>query len=146
MAAPKGNRFWKMRAKSGRNKKYTPRTLATACEEYFEWAHTHPLHTVELVKFQGKATKVEVPRMRAFTKSGLCLFLGIDAKTWDAYREDKDFLPVTTRAEEIMFTQKFEGAAADLLNANIIARDLGLVDKKALGGSIAILDADDNDL
>ena len=32
--------------------------------------------------------------------------------------------------EKIIYRQKFEGAAAGLLNANIIARDLGLRDKQ----------------
>ncbi|RCZ57579.1 DNA-packaging protein [Escherichia coli] len=36
---------------------------------------------------------------------------------------DEDFCGVTTRAEDIIYDQKFSGAAADLLNANIIARD-----------------------
>lgn len=36
------------------------------------------------------------------------------------------FSDVTSRAEDIIYDQKFSGAAADLLNANIIARDLGL--------------------
>ena len=35
---------------------------------------------------------------------------------------------------EIIRTQKFAGAAADLLNANIIARDLGLADKNEVTG------------
>ncbi len=39
-------------------------------------------------------------------------------------------MAVITRIKETIFTQKFEGASADLLNANIIARDLGLADKK----------------
>ena len=33
--------------------------------------------------------------------------------------------------DSIIRTQKFEGAAADLFNANIISRDLGLVDRQA---------------
>lgn len=37
-------------------------------------------------------------------------------------------------AEEIIRRQKFEGAAADLFNPNIIARDLGLADKSELTG------------
>lgn len=44
------------------------------------------------------------------------------------------FGSVTTRAEEIIRRQKFEGAAAEFLNANIIARDLGLADKSELTG------------
>ncbi|HFU7895746.1 TPA: terminase small subunit [Escherichia coli] len=38
-------------------------------------------------------------------------------------RADEDFCGVTTRAEQVIYDQKFSGAAADLLNANIIARD-----------------------
>ena len=37
--------------------------------------------------------------------------------------------------DEIIRTQKFEGASADLLNPNIIARDLGLADKSELTGA-----------
>jgi hypothetical protein len=31
-----------------------------------------------------------------------------------------------------MFTQKFSGAAVGIFNANIISRDLGLIDKKQI--------------
>ena len=43
-------------------------------------------------------------------------------------------LGVIREAEEIIRRQKFEGASADLLNANIIARDLGLADKAEFTG------------
>ena len=35
---------------------------------------------------------------------------------------------LTSKIENVIKSQKFAGAAADLLNANIIARDLGLKD------------------
>ena len=66
--------------------------------------------------------------MRAMTIDGLCLFLDIDLKTWANWRNDNDFFPVVARAETVIRSQKFAGAAADLLNPNIIARDLGLKD------------------
>ncbi|MCP6336015.1 DNA-packaging protein, partial [Klebsiella pneumoniae] len=66
------------------------------------------------------------------TLSGLFLFLDIDRKTWEAYAKNKDLLPITTRVEDLIYEQKFSGAAADLLNANIIARELGLVEKKSV--------------
>jgi hypothetical protein len=71
-----------------------------------------------------------VPHMRAMTISGLCIFLGITTETWGQYRKLEDFSDITHEADEIIRTQKFEGASADLLNANIIARDLGLKDSK----------------
>ncbi len=41
----------------------------------------------------------------------------------------KDLSEIVAKAEEVIYSQKFAGAAADLLNANIISRDLGLADK-----------------
>jgi len=35
----------------------------------------------------------------------------------------------------VIYRQKFEGASADMLNPNIIARDLGLADKKDLSST-----------
>lgn len=60
----------------------------------------------------------------------MCIYLDISDETWATYRTKEGFIGVTRKAEQIIRTQKFSGAAADLLNPNIIARDLGLVDKK----------------
>lgn len=67
--------------------------------------------------------------MRAMTLDGLHLFLDIHHDTWAEYRKREDLSAVVTRVEKAIRSQKFAGAAADLLNANIIARDLGLSDK-----------------
>lgn len=133
MPAPKGNRFWEARASHGRPALYDdPKKLWKDCVEYFQWVMDNPLIAYETVKYEGKGTLMEVPRLRAMTIMGLCSFLQISQKTWGNYRDKEDFVPVITRAEEVIKQQKFEGAAAELLNANIIARDLGLADKKQL--------------
>lgn len=88
-----------------------------------------------IISFQGEATHVPVAKMRAMTVSSLCIFLDISVRTWAEYRAKEDFSPITTRVDEIIRTQKFQGAAADLLNPNIIARDLGLSDKQELTGA-----------
>lgn len=137
MAAPKGNRFWEARAKHGRNKKFLkPEDIWKQACEYFQWVDDHPLMQPELVKFQGAATVKELPKMRAMTLDGLLMFIDCSESTWRNYRSDenKDFLRVITRIEQIIYQQKFTGAAADMLNPNIIARDLGLADKKELTG------------
>lgn len=136
MAAPKGNRFWEARSSHGRNPKFaTAEDLRSACIEYFEWNADNPLQAAELVKFQGEAKVAYSPRIRAMTVNALCLFLGINHDTWRNYRErGQDFLDVITQVEDVIRSQKFEGAAADLLNANIIARDLGLADKSEFTG------------
>ena len=135
MAAPKGNQFWKQRTKHGRDKLFADADILwDACAEYFEWVDSNPLIETVVKTPGGKVEKVEVPKMRAMTIGGLCIFLDIDQKTWFEYAKLKDFSNITARATEIIRTQKFEGASADLLNANIIARDLGLRDSKELSG------------
>ena len=130
MAAPKGNRFWEARSSHGRDPKFdSPETLWNACKEYFEWVEDNPLEESKAFAYQGVITIAVLPKMRAMTISGLCLFLDIGETTWQRYRDNEDFRVITTRVEKIIYNQKFSGAAADLLNANIIARDLGLRDE-----------------
>ncbi len=132
MAAPKGNQFWKMRAKHGRDKLFaSPELLWEACCEYFEWVSNNPLWESKAFAFQGVVTVEQLPKMRAMTIDGLTLFLDIDRRTWNAWRDQKDFSEVVMKADQVIREQKFSGAAAELLNPNIIARDLGLIDKTA---------------
>jgi hypothetical protein len=66
------------------------------------------------------------------------LFLDINRGTWNEWRNQDDYSEVITRAEEVIYSQKFAGAAADLLNANIIARDLGLTDRREVRQSSTV--------
>lgn len=135
MSAPKGNSFWKARSSHGRKPVFSdPEKLWEACCEYFQWVEDNPLYEDKIVAFQGKASHEPIAKMRAMTIEGLCLFLDIDDETWRRYREREDFRGVVARADQIIRTQKFTGAAADLLNPNIIARDLGLADRSELTG------------
>lgn len=131
MAAPKGNEFWKARSTHGRNPKFDdPEKLLDACLEYFEWVEANPLKEEKIFQYQGEITRGDISKMRAMTISGLCIFLDICENTWASYRDrDDDYMRVTSKVESIIKAQKFSGAAADLLNANIIARDLGLKDE-----------------
>ena len=135
MAAPKGNKFWLARSSHGRKPVFTSADqLWAACCEYFEWVEAHPLWEVKVFPYQGEISQTTVPKMRAMTMEGLCLFLGIGTSTWHDYRGKDDFSEIVTRVEHVIRDQKFSGAAADLLNANIIARDLGLKDGRELSG------------
>lgn len=131
MSAPKGNRFWEARSKHGKSKLFeTPECLYQACCDYFEWVEDNPLWETKAFAYQGIVTTETLPKMRAMTKAGLCLFLDISETGWELYRNRQDYVWVCEWAEKVIYTQKFSGAAADLLNANIIARDLGLADKQ----------------
>lgn len=129
MGAPAGNQFWKARTKHGRDKIFASADLLwDACCEYFQWVEDNPLWENKVAQYQGAVVEMPVAKMRAMTIAGLCLFLDVDRSTWTEWKTDKDFFAVVKRVEEVIYSQKFAGAAADLLNANIIARDLGLKD------------------
>lgn len=130
MSAPKGNNYWQFRNKHGRDYKYQPEQLWNEFIEYSKWIEDNPLWEEKLFSYQGEIVKDKAYKMRAMTVTAFCLFADIDMKTWENYKNNNDFIHITTRIENSIKSQKFEGAAADLLNPNIIARDLGLADKQ----------------
>lgn len=136
MSAPKGNQFWKARAKHGRDKVFlTPDELWNSACEYFQWVDDNPL--CKAIVYQGEVSSKPENLMRAMTVKGLCIFLGVNSKYFNDFKESLDlstedgkgFSEVINKIRDIIDTQKFEGASAGLLNSNIIARDLGLSDK-----------------
>lgn len=131
MPAPKGNEFWKQRSKHGRDKLFaSPQLLWSAACEYFKWCESNPLLEEKGFAFQGTVTKETFEKMRAFTMSGLCFYLHCNEAYFRQFKSDNEgFSTVIGEIEQVVYRQKFEGAAADLLNANIIARDLGLKDR-----------------
>ena len=127
MAATKGNKFWEARSSHGRKPKFeTSDDLWDASIEYFQWIEDNPLWENKVAQFQGVQVDMPSPVMRAMTIGGLCLFLDISEDTFANYRKKQDFLGITSQIVQVIYDQKFSGAAAGLLNASIIARDLGL--------------------
>lgn len=137
MAAPLGNQYWRLIENPGRNKEFaTPDDLWAKAVEYFTWCDENPLLSYE---WNGKdPVKCELEKMRAYTIKGMCLFIGIDETTFGTYTNadsHKAFHGISTRIRDVIYTQKFEGAAAGMLNPNIIARDLGLIEKQNIDTS-----------
>lgn len=138
MAAPVGNEFWKLRSKHGREKLFaSPELMWEAACEYFQWCQDNPLEEED---YRGKdAKKVTLKKMRPFTMEGLCRYLDCSTGYFRTFKltASEDFLAVITRIEETIYDQKFTGAAAGFLNANIISRDLGLADKRQLDATVS---------
>jgi hypothetical protein len=134
--APKGNEYWKLRSKHGRDKLFeTPELLWEAACEYFQWCNEHPWKRREAIKSGEMAGEVmEIDTERPYTLSGLCLYLGCNEAYFRIFKSqlpegEQDFNTVISAIEQTIYTQKFEGAAVGSFNANIIARDLGLSEK-----------------
>lgn len=144
----KGNNFWTLRSKHGRDRLFTdPDSLWQAACEYFAHCDETPWFRNEAIKSGlGAGSIIQVPTQRPYTLSGLCLFLNVNPDYLNQFKKSlvsktdpskpeyeqsaAGYSEIITRIEEIIRTQKFEGAVVGAFNANIIARDLGLVDKK----------------
>ena len=133
MGAPLGNKFWKLRSKHGRDKLFaTPELLWQAACEYFQWCEDNPIEA-----YENKGTKnINLVKFRRpFTIKGFCLYCDATEHWFTEFKKglnkekEKDFLYICRKIEEIIYNQKFEGAAIGIFNANIIARDLGLKER-----------------
>lgn len=142
MSAPIGNKFWEQRSKHGRDKLFaTPQLLWEAAVEYFEWCEENPLKEEKVFNYQGDIVRANISKIRAMTLSGLCLYLKCNEGYFRTFKSqlpkgEQDFNAVISEIEAVIYNQKFQGAAADLLNANIIARDLGLSDKQEIQSTV----------
>lgn len=142
MAAPIGNKFWELRSKHGRDKLFaTPQLLWDAAVEYFEYCENNPLKEEKVFNYQGEIVRADIAKMRAMTLSGLCFYLKCNEAYFRTFKaqlpkDEQEFNTVISEIESVIYNQKFQGAAADLLNANIIARDLGLADKQEVQSTV----------
>lgn len=125
------NEFWKARTTVPPERIFkTPEALSIACFEYFQWAGDNPLFEMRPFAYQGTVVQDAVPLVRAMTITGLCIYLGTVRSNWYKMKEERaDLVDIMEQVEHIIYDQKFTAASANLLNANIIARDLGLADK-----------------
>lgn len=150
--------FWRqskahvLNAARGRPQTYdNPEDLAKACVGYFEWCEQNVIEEEVLVNFQGVTTKETKAHPVPMILRGLCNFIGVNESTWRIWRQTRPDLSTTMAwAEEVIYKQKFAGAASGQFNANLIARSLGLADKSELtgkdGGPIETLSIDPSKL
>ena len=135
MAATSGNQWWKLRSKHGRDAIFsTPEMLESACDEYFKF--TDERNDWDGQNWVGKdGEEVVVKKKVPYSLKGLCVFLGVSSryfnefKNTDTFKNNKDFIEVYTRIEDIIQTQQIDGSMMGYYNASLTARLNGLVDK-----------------
>lgn len=126
-------------AKVGRPYKFTPEQFEIAWQQYFQWVDDNPWMRSEAVK-SGDAVGmiIKVPIGRPYTEIGFCVFHDLGekyltelGKTLEGKesKEEIELSNILTRARAKCYSQKFEGATVGVFNANIIARELGLMEK-----------------
>ncbi len=130
----KKNEFWKARSKSGRDTIFkTGEDMLDAAEEYAQWCEDNPLYKSE---WKDKGLE-EIPLRRPYTLIGFCLFCGVNSVYFAQFKKSSagkkgDFPKVIATIEEMIYNQKYEGAAVGHFKENLIARDLQLHDAQAI--------------
>lgn len=135
-----GSKLWKQKDPTKRGWGVPPKfanadELWEVCVKYFEWADANPIYEQKVFNYKGVTSRVNVPKLRAYTHTGLCAFIDVYPASWKRWaKEREDLLPVIEAVDAIIYEQKFTGAAAEVLNSSFIARDLGLADRSELSG------------
>lgn len=138
--------FWQRRPDKARVFE-TPDDLRDAAIEAFNWLHRHPKRRALTFHHKGVVTKTFETCERPFTFNALAMRMGVSYQCLDGYRKRPGFEEVMAWIDDVIFVQKFEGAATGLLNSNFIARDLGLADKSEVkSGVTVIIEGDDANL
>lgn len=123
----------------------TPERMWELFEDYVKHEADNPMYKIDYVGKDGN--KERTPLQVPITFEGFECYLAdlnIINDLGDYSKNDdnrySDYAPIITRIRNNCFSQNFKGAAVGLFNANLIAKKLGLVEKREteLKGSLNI--------
>lgn len=131
------NLFVPFNAKMGRPRKFaTPGALLKAFQEYLDDRKNRPLVSKEtesgFVGESNMAKAKEKMKNHPLSIVDFCVYLGCCRNWWNEL--PSEFLGVKSRIADYIFTYQLKGAETGEFNANIVARELGLADKKEVTG------------
>lgn len=129
----KGNDWWNLRAKHGRDKLFaTPQLMWDAACEYFQHCLDNPDERGEIVKYEGSASVETIETRRAFTWERLCLYLDCSTAYFRVFRNtttDKGFLTVIEKIDDTIRSQQYEGVLSGHYPGQIVSQYIGLVSR-----------------
>ena len=113
----------------------TPEELWILFEDYERDLKAKPMHKYEFNAKVGDLVAIPLERPLTWSRFDDFVYAKGIIQELEDYRQNTggryaDFKGVVTRINRRMYADKFEGASCGIFNANIIARDLGLTDKK----------------
>lgn len=118
--------------RTGRPLKYDPLTLWAKFIEYVDWVVSNP---AKVERPFSSGLIVVCSQDRPLKLIDFYAFAGITHSMFQRYEEKDDFKAITARVRDIIYSQKFDGAARGIFESNIIARDLGIGDKLDIAGT-----------
>lgn len=116
--------------------------LLTGVFNYFTWCDDHPIYTSEFRTVDKDLVEVSIPHRRPYSIKGMQTYLGVGPNYFAQIIDFQssppsnipyaDFSEIWNSIKDIIYQQKFDGAAVGIFNTNLIIRDLGLADKKQI--------------
>ena len=116
--------------KMNNSHKYTPEQVFDLAVRYFTWAEENHIQAAETASFQGDVYESKVHKPRVFTINGFRLFAGISDTVLSKWRREPGYCDVMEFIDGVVFEQKFQLAANNMINAGFIGKEIG-VDKPA---------------
>ena len=121
----------------------SPQDLWEKACEYFEHCVNNPIETEDFIKSGHKAgNKITLNKAIPFTIAGLCIYLGVNTKYFNDFNDmikeknadgaDEElslYSEVICAIRDVIWTQKFNGAAVGLFQHQLIAMELGMAQK-----------------
>lgn len=126
MTRLKRNAYSQLASASKTESQHSPQSLWLEALNYFKWVEDNPLKE-EKVFSSGK--KISVNKLRAMSTTGFCVFANLRKTVFEEYMTSEEYAEVISRIKDIIYVQKFEGAAAGLFETSFVARELGLKDQ-----------------
>lgn len=131
MGAPKGNNFWKLRSKHGKDRIFAdPAAMWEAACEYFDWCVANPVLVEEIHSSKGEPKRMKVKKQRVFLMTGLCLHFHVNEKYFYNFKTTpgctEEFREVIRMIEDTVRTQKHTMGYSGEAPANLVALDLDM--------------------
>lgn len=129
--------FTPFKSRGGRPRKFAnPAALLSAFSEYLEdrkqrqisFMETEEGHVGESAVYKEKGKKKHHP----LSIADFCVFLGCSRAWWNALPEDME--EAKSRIADYIFVFQLKGAEVGEFNPGIVARELGLAEKKQIEG------------
>lgn len=118
----------------GPKPKYTVKALMNKFIKYIEWARDHPLKEDKVMVADKQIQHVDVKKILMVSVDSFCLFANISKANFYRYMSGEHgkgrYIEACTSIVDSINQIRSGHAAADLLNANYIARLQGLADNQ----------------
>lgn len=126
--------------------KYTPEQVFDMAIRYFTWAEENHIQAAETASFQGDVYESRVYKPRVFTVNGFSLYLGVTEAAVSKWRKEPGFCDVMEFVDKVIYEQKFQLAANNMINAGFIGKEIGVekpatVSVEAIAAANASIDA-----